>query len=217
MSSGRNGSAAAAAEVPLITLAAMAFVMGPRMVRNDLRQDLLRLGSLKSYPLRGGAIVGAEIASPTLVLTAFQLVMLVIAYSMLPAATRGSLGGASIVGLAAILPFAILALNAANVGIQNAAALLYPSWVRLGADSGGIEAIGQNLLITLGSLLVLLLGLMGPAVAGAVVFYLVRPILGAAGLSAAIAAGALVLGLEIGLLVRGLGRVFERMDAGEIG
>src|SRR5439155_1724547 len=55
-------------------------VLGPQWVRNDLRNDLLKLDLLRSYPLPGRAVVAAETAASTLVLTALQLALLVIAY-----------------------------------------------------------------------------------------------------------------------------------------
>ena len=62
------------------TWAGLTIVIGPQWVRNDLRSDLLKLDLLRSYPLRGRSVVAAEAAASTLVLTALQLGLLVIAY-----------------------------------------------------------------------------------------------------------------------------------------
>src|SRR5437868_5145726 len=72
------------AAVPYLVVALMAFVFGPRIVRNDLRQDLLHLGLLKTYPLRGDQIVFAEMLSPTLILSAFQLALLITGWFAVP-------------------------------------------------------------------------------------------------------------------------------------
>ena len=51
------------------TWAALTLVIGPQWIRNDLRSDLLKLDLLRSYPLPGRAVVAAETAASTLVLT----------------------------------------------------------------------------------------------------------------------------------------------------
>ncbi len=207
-----EGGAGPATSIPFLILAGMAFVLGPRMVRNDLRQDLLSLASIKTYPLSGPMVVLAEMASPTLVLSVFQAVMLGMAFVTLPADYRATFDLSSSLAVAVVAPFALVAINAASVGIQNAVALLFPGWVRLGADSGGIEAIGQTLVVTIGSMLVLLLGLLLPAGAAIAFATLLRPSLGGIGLALGGGVGVIALGIEIGFLVGGLGALFERTD-----
>ncbi|HJR15611.1 MAG TPA: putative ABC exporter domain-containing protein, partial [Gemmatimonadales bacterium] len=63
-----------------VTWAGAMAVIGPQWVRNDLRGDLLKLDLLRSYPLRGGSVVMAEVTASALVLTIIQLTLLVIAY-----------------------------------------------------------------------------------------------------------------------------------------
>jgi hypothetical protein len=212
LSSTADGGGGAALALPFAALALVIFALGPRAVRNDLRQDLLNLASIKSYPLTGAAVVAAEMTSPTLVLTLLQLMMVVAGYFTMPASARTALGGGPTAALVVLTPVALLALNAMTIGIQNAAALIFPGWVRLGPDSGGIEAIGQTLLVTIGSMIALLLSLIAPALAGSVVFVLAKPALGVTAAAPAIAAGLVVLAAEIALLVSGLGRVFARTD-----
>lgn len=217
MSTTRGGRESSAVAVPFLTIAVMAFVLGPRIMRNDLRQDLLSLASIKTFPVSGAALVAAELASPTLVLSLFQLTMVALAVLSLPSDARALFDRWSLASLVIVMPAVLLALNAANVGIQNAAALLFPGWVRLGSDSGGIEAIGQTLLVTFGSMLVLLLSLVVPFVAGAIAFEVANSALGGFGLAAASALGALVLGGEVVILVRAMGRWFERIDPTALG
>jgi ABC-2 type transport system permease protein len=210
-----NGGPATA--IPFLILAGMAFVLGPRMVRNDLRQDLLSLASIKTYPLSGAMVVLAEMASPTLVLSVFQFVMLTMAYVMLPATYRVVVDLPSTLAIGLVLPFAVLAINAASVGVQNAVALLFPTWVRLGADSGGIEAIGQTLVVTIGSMLVLLLSLVLPVGAAVTIATVLRPSVGGIGVALGAAVGVIALGIEVGFMVGGLGALFERTDPTSIG
>jgi hypothetical protein len=207
-----SGDAGAGTSIPFLVFAAMTFVLGPRMVRNDLRQDLLSLASIKTYPLSGTLVVLAEMASPTLVLSLFQLVMLGMAYVSLPGDYRSTLDLSTTLGLAVIAPFAVLAINATSVGIQNAVALMFPGWVRLGADSGGIEAIGQTLVVTIGSMLVLLLALVLPTAAGIAIATLTRTSMGGIGIALGGAIGVIALGIETGFMVGGLGALFDRTD-----
>src|SRR6185436_7078018 len=44
-----------------LMLAAMTVLMGPMMIRNDLRQDLASLAVLKTWPIRGAALVRGEV------------------------------------------------------------------------------------------------------------------------------------------------------------
>ena len=215
-------SSGGGAFMPALALGALmlgfgTILLGPQMARNDLRQDLLSLASIKTYPLSGAMVVLAEMASPTLVLSLFQLAMLGMAYATLPGDFRARFDLSSSLAVALVAPFAVLVINAASVGIQNGVALLFPGWVRLGPDSGGIEAIGQTLVVTIGSMLVLLLSLLPPAVATIAISALLRPGLDGIGIALGGAVGVIALGIEIGFLVGGLGALFERTDATMLG
>lgn len=217
MTAGDESGSGIGAAIPFATLAAMALLLGPRVVRNDLRQDLLSLATIKTYPLTGATVVLAEMASPTLVLSLFQLVMLLLAYLVLPAAYRATWDTATTVTLGALTPFALCTINAAGVGVQNGFALLYPGWVRLGPDSGGVEAIGQTMVVTIGSFLVVLLALIAPVLSAVVILALLPGALGALALGLAGAVGIVVLGAEVALLVAALGAMFERTDPTALG
>lgn len=202
--------------VSLATFAVMSLVMGPRMVRNDLRQDLQSLALLKTYPLSGKAILAAQIASPTALLVGFQVVLLMAAVVVFPGGGGWLVDPATTVAVVAVTPLLLVSLNGMSVAIQNGAALLFPGWVRLGADSGGFEAIGQNLLVTFGAFLVLVAALVLPGLAGAAAWYALGAFIPVAIVGAGVA-GSFVLGLEVALLIRALGRVFERTDPTAIG
>jgi ABC-2 type transport system permease protein len=196
-----------------LSWAALTILAGSQYVRNDLRGDLLKLDLLRSYPLRGWSIVIAEVGASTLMLTAVQLSLLSLGY-------LAFLGNETVVPdleertllLLAAIVF-LPGINLLGMLIQNAAALLYPAWVRLGsARPGGVEALGQNLLMTTAYLALLALTLALPATLSGGAFLLLRPALGG---WAALPAIALALGsmaFEAALLVDWLGRVFERTD-----
>jgi ABC-2 type transport system permease protein len=193
--------------------AGISLVIGPQWVRNDLRGDLLKLDLLRSYPLRGWSVVVAEAGASTLVLTAIQLCLLLIAYlaflgnqTMTPdLEERSLLLGAALVYLPGI--------NLLGMLIQNAAALLYPAWVRLGAGrAGGVEALGQNMLMMVAFMVLLGLTLILPVVLAGGCFLLLREWLSG---WAALPATALFLGtvaFEAGIIVEWLGGIFERTD-----
>ncbi len=195
------------------TWAALSIVIGPQWVRNDLRSDLLKLDLLRSYPLAGQSVVAAETAASTVVLTALQLGLLLIAYLAFlgvpdlepPLGLRTAVLAAS----AACLP----GINFLGMLIHNGTALLFPAWVHLGNNRpGGVEALGQNMLMIVAYSALLAAALAVPAALAAGVLSLLEPRMG--WWAAAPAALALLGGIaaEARLLVRWLGSVFERME-----
>jgi hypothetical protein len=198
--------------------AGITIVIGPQWVRNDLRGDLLKLDLLRSYPLRGWSVVIAEVAASTLMLTAIQLSLLVIAYlaflgnqTMMPDLEERTL-------LLLIAVVYLPGINLLGMLIQNAAALLYPAWVRLGTGRpGGVEALGQNLLMMVAFVMLLALTLALPAALAGGSFLLLRPLLEG---WAALPATVLALGtmaFEAALIVEWLGGIFERTDSAAAG
>ena len=200
------------------TWAAITIVIGPQWVRNDLRGDLLKLDLLRSYPLRGWSVVVAEAAASTLMLSVIQLSLIVIAYLaflgnqvMTPDLQDRTL---LLVAAVVYLP----GINFLGMLIQNAAALLYPAWVRLGSGRpGGVEVLGQNLLMMIAFLTLLALTLALPVALAGGSFLLLREMIG---LWASLPATALFLGavaFEAALIVQWLGNLFERTDPASAG
>ncbi|HET6577321.1 MAG TPA: putative ABC exporter domain-containing protein [Gemmatimonadales bacterium] len=195
------------------TWAGLSIVIGPQWIRNDLRNDLLKLDLLRSYPLRGRSVVAAEAAASTLVVTALQLGLMLVAYL----AFLGNAGmepdletrSAVLLAAAACLP----AVNYLGMLIQNGTALLFPAWVHLGTGRpSGVEALGQNMLMIVAYLAVLGAALAVPAALAAGVFSALAP---AFGWWAAVP-GVIVLqaavAMEAAVMLRWLGRVFEQTD-----
>ena len=200
--------------IPLVMLA----ILGPGFVRADLRQDLLQLDQLRSYPLRGSTIVAAEIAGTTVILTAMQYLLLASASFL---ATYSTNVPVPIAPAALIAVVALPTLNAISLTVANGAALLFPGWVRLGdGRSAGIEAMGQNVLAIFVSLIITLVALILPLI----VTTLVASGLGAASSRSmnlwafvpAAPIGALVALGELWLVIKWLGRVFARTDLAQI-
>ena len=188
-------------------------VVGPQWVRSDLRGDLPKLDLLRTFPLTGRSIVAAEVAASTAVLTAMQLGVAGVAYLAFlgnrfmepPLDVRTAVLASAVV----ILP----GVNLLGLLVQNAAAVLYPSWVHLGAGRpGGVEALGQNMLALMAHVLVLAVALAAPAAAGGAVLLSLEPALGWWALVPAALAALPIIVLEASAAVGWLGRVFERTD-----
>jgi ABC-2 type transport system permease protein len=188
-------------------------VVGPQWVRSDLRGDLPKLDLLRTYPLHGRSIVAAEVAASTVVLSALQLGVATVAYlaflgnrAMEPDLAQRT---AILIGAILLLP----AVNLLGLLIQNGAAVLFPAWVQLGAGRpGGVEALGQNMLAILAHVLVLGAALLVPAAIGAAIVLGLRQWLNAWVLVPAALAAIVVIAAEAVVVVRWLGRVFERTD-----
>jgi hypothetical protein len=188
------------------------FVLGPQWIRNDLRTDLARLSMLRSYPLRGAAVVGAETAGSTAILTALQLGLVMLAWIAFWGGgvdePRAEVRTAVLFGSVVLLP----GINFLAMLIQNGAVILLPGWVNPGSDRPiGVEALGHNMLIISGFLLVLAGLLAVPAGAAAAVLFGLRSDSWWATAPAALAAMA-VMAFEARILLAQLGRVYEATD-----
>jgi ABC-2 type transport system permease protein len=200
----------------LLMLALLAGVAGPLAVRIDLRMDLRHLELLRTLPVAGRPMMAAQVGGGALVITVLQLPLAGVGVVLLVAAGQlGPWSAAAALGLAAgVMPL----LNAVSVAIQNALALLYPGWIRVGAEgSGGMEAVGQNMLTLFGTLLLLVLALAPPVVAAGVVAALLAGYLADGAWALAGLAGTALLAIELVLLVTWLGRLYDRTDPVDAG
>jgi hypothetical protein len=187
-------------------------LLGPLAVRNDLRQDLAYLPVLRTFPIAGHAVLLAEIVSPTLALSVVQLALLLVAYLLtlnavvidIPLGVRTlALAGACI---------AVPLLNATSFTIQNALALFFPAWSRLGTVvPTGFEMMGQRLLAAFAAMAALLVGLAPPTVVALGVAWLVSAPPVATAVVAVIAAAVTSIA-ELAVGCRWLGRVYDRTD-----
>ena len=184
------------------------------MLRNDLRQDMLHLPFLKALPVSSSEIVLAEVVSAALPLVVAQLALLVVAYVGFAFTVSAPLSSELRLMLLIVSPFALAALDAAMLTIQNATAVLFPAFVRLGPSiTAGVEALGQNVLSFGGAIVCLAIGLIVPLVAGGLLAATLRL---RAGLPTALGAGvvvaSIVLAAETYAVVLGLGRAFDRAE-----
>ncbi|HNV04033.1 MAG TPA: putative ABC exporter domain-containing protein [Vicinamibacterales bacterium] len=215
---GGGGGIAATAATACLAFAAFAVLMGTQMVRNDLRQDLPHLALLKTWPLRGAALLRGEALGPVVVITAVTWLLLLGAAILGGAPGEGAGAAATfarhrysyLAAAAALAPSLILAQSV----VQNALAVLFPAWVAgTGPRARGIDAMGQRLLVMAGMLVILLLSVLPGAVVAALVAAAAYRLTGAVPIVVpALVVSAVVAG-ECWLALEGLGRIFDRTDA----
>jgi hypothetical protein len=208
------GSATAAAVgSSSLALAAILSFLGPTWIRNDLRGDMNYLSLLRSYPLSGRTIVAAEILGSTLALTGLQVILAVVAYVGLTSSVQWNRYGSPELILLTAVPCALI-VNGIGMTIQNAAALLFPSWVRFEhTRPGGFETLGQNILSSLFTVFLSVLALAGPALTGWLLWTGLVERLGGWTFLPVVAGVILVGGIELRVLLAWLGRVFERTES----
>lgn len=171
----RGGLVAAGAGLNLyapLVLGAAAFggfyvmLLGPQLLRQDLRSDLLNADLLKAYPLAGWQIVFGQMLTPAMILAAL-LWCFVLAFGWVefcgygPALTftAGTRLTLLLCVAAAVPPVVLLQLV-----VPNAAALLFPAWHQSSRGrGGGVEAIGQRLIFTFGQFIMVIVALL-PAI-----------------------------------------------------
>ena len=210
-SSSSPGQAFVRAGVACLAMGAFVTLAGPLGVRNDLRMDLRYMESLRTLPLSGADLVAAEVTAAAAAVTALQMPLVLGGILLL------GMGGQIPVGYAAAAAAMALpglpALNALSVTAQNALALLYPGWVRIGEHyAGGMETVGQNLLTLIGTVILLAVAAVPPLLAAAAVgapLLLVSPVIA---LPAALAAAIAAVAAELLFCMRWLGRLYDGMD-----
>ena len=97
-------------------LAFYSLVLLPSALKFDFRRDLDYFALLKSLPIRPIAMAAGQIATPVLLATAFQLIILVIAATLRPFPV-----GVWVAALLVLVP-----LNILSMGLENLVYLLYP-------------------------------------------------------------------------------------------
>lgn len=194
----------------------MLILIGPMGMRFDLRQDLPRLAILKTYPLSGARIVAAEIAGVTFLHSVSIWVLMVVPVTLfvLEPSRFGNVQRLPV--LLASVALCIPAMNALMFTLHNGAALLLPSWVRLGTESRGFETMGQSLLTMVAITLVAAIALVFPVGVGALTLWLGTSALGVWAILLAAFAGATLLILELWPVIFWLGSVFDKTEVSDV-
>ena len=204
----------------IVAIAPLAFgawllVMGPMIMRRDLRLMVTHFDLLKSYPLRGWQVVLGSLLSPIVLLAAIEWLLLLLgapsvgSMEKAPVLAAGVLGAGSL-GIALVLP----PLVGLMLSIPFAATLYFPAWAESsGQRSGGIEVMGQRLIFFAGYILVLLMALLPGVLCGGLAAFIAHWLAGTVGAVIATAVVAsLIISAEFAAVVWWLGERFERFD-----
>jgi hypothetical protein len=215
--SGRAGGVATAVAGMSIWLAAMLVLMGPQMMRNDLRQDLAHLAMLKTWPVSGAAIVRGEVLAPAIVMSAVTFLLIMLGallgtglFARMGDATPRTLDLVSYALAAAILAPPIIL---SQTVVLNGLAVMFPAWVSLGTSRArGIDAMGQRLLMMAGILVTLMLSLLPGAVVAGLLIATVYWYTGTLLIVLPALLVAFVVIVECWVVTELLGRVLDRTD-----
>ena len=197
-----------------LALVAMTIVMGPMIMRNDLRQDLANLEVLKAWPVSGAALVRGESLAPAVVLTGIVWLGIIGALA-LSSKLYMVLGATAAARLSTALAALIVTpgILATQVVVQNGLAVLFPAWISAGVSRAhGLDVMGQRMLMLAGTLVTVLLAVVPAALLGAIAgaaIYFATSVISV--LVPAVVAG-IVLMAECVLASEALGGVLDRTD-----
>ncbi len=193
-----------------------ALLAGPMFMRREARLLMERLDVVKTLPLRGWQVVLGEMLAPIVLLTAVDW-LAVAATAIAAGAVSGDAGAAAAAFGLGALGAGLLVPPVAGllVAISLGATLCFPGWISEGGQrAGGMEALGQRLILFGGYLVVFLVALLPAGCAAFPPFVVARWWYGAdapAFLAAAVAAAAVLFG-ELGTVVWWLGQRYEQFD-----
>lgn len=197
--------------IACLMMVVLLIVLGSRVLQNDFRQDADHVTTLKTLPLTGAQLVAAEVVSSALPTALLQLLLVIVAFVVTVSDATIPLPLGIRAAILLLSPIVLIAVNATTVTIQNAAALLFPGWIRVTPIvGGGVEAMGQGILVTGILLLTFVVALLPAAAVFAIVWWLLLRL--PSGWVVSVLAAAAALLTESWWTVRALGRRFERLE-----
>jgi hypothetical protein len=182
-----------------------------------LREDLLLLDVLKAYPVAGRDIVLGEALGVTIALTAFAWLAAGAGVALLASmpTTEVPLGGWAFVTAAGVV--VVPGLLFIQVTAQNGFAVLFPAWSALGTNvSAGLERLGQQILVMIGSLLLLVLVLIPAGIVGGLTALVLQGVSAEIGTLAGAVTGSGVLVFEAYLATYFIGARLDKTDPADL-
>jgi hypothetical protein len=193
-------------------LAVFTVFLGPHIMRTDLRDDLRHIELLKTWPLRAAAVIRGEMMFPGVVLTGLAWLALLCATILSVAGFPGLSMLWRLSGAASGFVLAP-ALILAQLMVHNAAAVLFPAWIPLGATRPrGVDAMGQRLIL-FGAVLLTLIVMMLPGILiGLILWFAFYRFVGPPILVPAALIALVIVLIEVLATTEALGPAFERLD-----
>lgn len=187
-------------------------LMMPQIIRMDLRQDLEHLALLRSWPVRGAAVLRGQILWPALLVIAMAWFFGSVAMGLsINSPSRIPFGNR----VAAWSAFLLLApgIVLAQYTVHNAVAVLFPGWIPIGPNRPrGVDAAGQRLLLLIGNWLGLLLALIPGVIVVALLSFTLRRAMGPVVLPIGAFVTTLAVCAEVWVATEWLGRAWDRLD-----
>lgn len=208
---GPDGQPSAAAPAGLATTALLVLValMGPLFTGGGVSGDLNRLDFVRALPLSGARIVLGQALAPAFLLSALWVVLVPVAAVLLPVELGWLERGCAGLSLIIVGPPMLLL----GVLLQAALVLVVPGWATAGA---GLLGLGRMMLAYLVQIIGFPILALPAGLLAATGVAVARPIIGWSALPAFGLLAALVLVLEIALALLVLGRLFEKLDPGDL-
>ncbi len=196
-------------------IAAYTLLMGPQIARQDLRNDLPNVDILKTYPIEGWRLALGELLAPTVVLSlVLWACIIVCAFTVDPLGSVEWLTPGVRVTIVLCMGSATPLLCLIQLIVPNTIMVLLPGWYQASRSrGGGIELMGQRMILGVGQLLIALL-VAAPAAGAAALIIFSSCLVFGAGPSVALATVA-VVGILAGEAAVGLwwlGETFGRFD-----
>jgi ABC-2 type transport system permease protein len=188
-------------------------LMGPAMLRIDLRHDLGHLALIKTWPIRGSAMIRGELLAPAIALSLGAAVAIVIGSAFAPGllfVDQAGAGARAVFAISAML--AATAVIVAQLVVYNGIAVSFPAWVELKPATGAaaVEMNVRMMIAMYGAMLVLALVLVIPAAAAVGVYFV------AGGLFIPSAIFAALLLCESLAATEVIGRILDRTDLQDV-
>jgi len=194
----------------VVTLTAL---LGPALLRIDLRQDLAHLAMIKTWPVRGATLIRGELLAPALALSLAAAAAIAVGSAVAPEllfVDQPTTGARAMFALAAVL--VVTALVVAQLTVHNAIAVTFPAWVELKPATGGaaLETNVRMMIVMYGSLVILAFVVLIPAAAGLVTHLATGGLLLPSAIFAALLNGESLAATEI------IGRILDRTDLQDV-
>ena len=144
---------------------ALIVALGPAMLRIDLRQDLAHLVLIKTWPVRGAALLRGELLAPAIALSLCAAAAIVVGSAAAPAllfVDEPTTGARVAFAISAVL--ALTAVILTQLVVHNGIAAAFPAWVELKPATGAaaMETNVRMMIVMYGSLILVALAVLIP-------------------------------------------------------